>query len=357
MIRVYSTTVRRKEMSAVLSRLVDEAVGPGEVNAEFEREIKRFTDSSYALSFRSPVDALKAALERACPEKGKEVLLSALSPAWQKVAVERSSLVPRFVDVEEKSALCAPSEIEKSINEKTGAIVHFEGMGFAGALSEIKALGVPVIEDSSFSLGSYFSSADEEPKLAASVGEWAVISLEEECPLTAGGGALLLRNGGTSEELTRMKGALMNFDSLPDINAALALATLKEFRRNESRRKAIYRKYTAALSGSKNLLLKGSAPLKSTVEENDGEEKDYFTACHFPVLLHSSFNEARSFSESYGVEIRLAYDFSCIASHKELYPHFPVAASLALRTALFPLHPRLDEEAVEAVSRVLRSLP
>lgn len=344
-------------MSAVLSRLVDEAVGPGDANAEFEKEIKSFVSSSYALSFRSPVDALALALTASCPEKGKEVLLSSLAPAWHWIAAEKSGFAPRLVDVEEKSGLCNFSEIERAVNGKTAAIIHFEGMGFPGEIDAIKSLGVPVIEDSSFSFGSYFSFAARESKPAGAVGEWSVISLEDECPLQAGGGALLLRNGGTDGELAEIKRTLMKFDFLPDINAALALATLKEFRRNEKRRKAIYRKYAASLSGSKNLLLKGNALFSNAAEEDGEDEKDYFTACHFPVLLHSPFNEIRAFSESHGVETRPAYNFSCIALHKELYPDFPVAASLSLRTALFPLHPRLNEEAVETVSRVLRSLP
>ena len=42
MIQTYSTTIRRKEMDAVLTCMVDEKIGPGELNTRFIQQIKEF---------------------------------------------------------------------------------------------------------------------------------------------------------------------------------------------------------------------------------------------------------------------------------------------------------------------------
>ena len=42
MIQTYSTTIRRKEMDAVLTCMVDEKIGPGELNLRFLSSVKEF---------------------------------------------------------------------------------------------------------------------------------------------------------------------------------------------------------------------------------------------------------------------------------------------------------------------------
>ena len=42
MIQTYSTTIRRKEMDAVLTCMVDEKIGPGELNTRLIQQVKEF---------------------------------------------------------------------------------------------------------------------------------------------------------------------------------------------------------------------------------------------------------------------------------------------------------------------------
>ena len=42
MIQTYSTTIRRKEMDAFLTCMVDEKIGPGELNTRLIQQVKDF---------------------------------------------------------------------------------------------------------------------------------------------------------------------------------------------------------------------------------------------------------------------------------------------------------------------------
>ena len=53
-IQLYSSTIRRKEMDAVLSCMVEEKTGPGELNQKLVQFVKEFYGVSGAVALRSP---------------------------------------------------------------------------------------------------------------------------------------------------------------------------------------------------------------------------------------------------------------------------------------------------------------
>ena len=57
MIQTFSSTIRRKEMDAVLTCMVDEKIGPGELNTRLIQTVKEFTGCDGAAAFRSPAIA------------------------------------------------------------------------------------------------------------------------------------------------------------------------------------------------------------------------------------------------------------------------------------------------------------
>jgi len=58
-IQTYSSTIRRKEMDAVLTCMVDEKTGPGELNARLVQQTKDYFKVAGAVALRSPALALK----------------------------------------------------------------------------------------------------------------------------------------------------------------------------------------------------------------------------------------------------------------------------------------------------------
>ena len=83
MIQTYSTTIRRKEMDAVLTCMVDEKIGPGELNTKLIQTVKEFIKCDGAVALRSPAIALKYALKSLGLEVSSKIMISALAPAWQ----------------------------------------------------------------------------------------------------------------------------------------------------------------------------------------------------------------------------------------------------------------------------------
>ena len=115
MIQTYSTTIRRKEMDAVLTCMVDEKIGPGELNARLIQTVKEFTKCDGAVALRSPAIALKYALQALDFEKGGKIMISALAPAWQYQTVESLGFEPLVLDVDEVTGLVTAEIVNEGI--------------------------------------------------------------------------------------------------------------------------------------------------------------------------------------------------------------------------------------------------
>ena len=357
MIQTFSSTIRRKEMDAVLTCMVDERTGPGELNARLVQAVKEMTGCDGAVALRSAMVALAYALKALDLPAGSLVMLSALAPSWQYSAVERLGYTPLALDVSEETGLVTAEIVAEGMKAGGRLLLLHETMGILPDVEQIAALGVPMIEDISHSVGAAVvpkedgdSEAQEKDaqkrRLAGSFGVYAIMGLEEFDTITAGGGALLL--APRRREWSALKNVADNAprtDMLPDINSALAFVQIKEFRRNEDIRKTIYASFQHALLGGKNRTF--------AREHGDGS-----TIWSFPVVLAGSFKDAKQYAARKNIEIRPAYEDSVIA-HKgeELSGSCKKAKALFLRTALFPLYPRLGSESVTNIVKVLGTLP
>ena len=87
-IQPFSSTIRRREMDAVLTCMVEEKIGPGENNLRLTQYAKEFFGVDGAVAVRSPAIALKYALKALGIEPGTKVMISALAPSWQILVIE-----------------------------------------------------------------------------------------------------------------------------------------------------------------------------------------------------------------------------------------------------------------------------
>ncbi|MBQ7159555.1 MAG: DegT/DnrJ/EryC1/StrS aminotransferase family protein [Treponema sp.] len=358
MIQTFSSTIRRKEMDAVLTCMVDEKTGPGELNARFIQAVKECTGCDGAVAFRSATIALSYALKALDLPLESPIMISALAPSWQYVAVESLGYKPLVLDVNEETGLVTAEIVAEGIHAGGRLLLLHETMGIVPELEKIVALGIPVIEDISHSVGSVVeprNDADSEgqqssqqvaAKNVGSFGVYAIMGLEEFDTITAGGGAVLI--APRRREWSALKSftdAAPRTDILPDINSALAFVQIKEFRRNEDIRKTIYASFQHALLSGKNRTF--------IREHGDGS-----TIWSFPVVLAGSFKDAKQYASRKEIEIRPAYEDSVIAlKDEELSSTCKKAKGLYLRTVLFPLYPRLGSEAVTKITKVLGTLP
>ena len=350
MIQTYSTTIRRKEMDAVLTCMVDEKIGPGELNAKLITQIKEFIKCDGAIALRSPAIALNYALMAMGLESGSKVMVSALAPAWQYQSLVSLGFEPLVLDVDELNGLVNEQIISEGIKQGGKVLLLHETEGILPNLDKIVKLGVPIIEDVSQSAGSTFSMTGEDDsaqqqKMAGTFGVYSILGLEERDVITAGGGAVLISPGRREWIVLKkyVEEAPLT-DLLPDINAALAWVQVKEFARNEKTRKELFAMYQQACFIGRH---------KMYARENENGS----TACSFPLVLSSSYKDVKQYAAKKDIEINLAYENSIIALKDELSETCIHAKSLYLRCVHIPLYPRLTHAESSKIIKVLSSLP
>ena len=350
MIQTYSTTIRRKEMDAVLTCMVDEKIGPGELNTRLIQQVKESIKCDGAVALRSPAIALKYVLLDLDIERDSKIMISALAPSWQYQELINLGFEPMVLDVEETTGLVSAEIVQEATKEGGKVLILHETAGILPDIEAILELGIPVIEDISQSFGSSIPQKDENGAevgrtKAGLMGIYTIMGLEERDVVTAGGGAILMAPGRREWiVLKKFTDEAPETDLLPDINAALAWVQLKEFNKNEKSRKEIFGLYQhACMMGRHKMLVR------------DMEEGS--TMSCFPLVLTSSVKDVKQYTAKKDIEIQLAYSKSVISLNEELAQKCIHAKSLFLRCVHFPLYPRLTHNEVAKIVKVLGSLP
>jgi len=352
MIQTYSTTIRRREMDAVLTCMVDEKIGPGELNTRLIAQVKEFIKCDGAVALRSPAIALKYALLSLDIELSSKIMISALAPAWQYQSVLSLGYEPLVMDVEESNGLVSVETIQKAIEQGGKVLLLHETEGILPDFQKICELGIPVIEDISQSAGASVPELDddgnvtEKRKQAGTFGVFTIMGLEERDVITAGGGAVLMAPGRREWiVLKKFVDEAPLTDLLPDINSALAWVQVKEYRRNETTRKEIFNLFQhACMIGRHKMYVR--------------EMEEGSTMSCFPLILASPYKDVKQYAARKDIEISLAYENSVIAlKEEELGEACIHAKSLYLRCVHIPLYPRLTHAESAKIVKVLSSLP
>jgi dTDP-4-amino-4,6-dideoxygalactose transaminase len=359
-IEVYSPTIRRKEMDAVLSAMVEDRIGPGERARMLLQTAKEHLHFDYALALRSPATALYLALKALNLEAGKAVAISALSPRYYAQVLEDLRLIPLYCDVSLSFPCMSRESIEKAIAEKAGlldprCIVLHHTLGFLPDTAGIAALGLPIIEDISQSYAVFPAQSgktDEKEGAGADDGAGAakervhgvftILGLEERDMLTSGGGALLFAGSRRDAAVLRNFANIPPEYCLPDINAAMAAVQFKEAARNQARRAEIAQVYAQASLRGKH---KRFVPL---------EDYNHYA---FSLVLETGLKDVTAYARKKEIMIESAFEQTLVSAGACDSALCPAAYSLSLRTVLFPLYPRLRFHEAERVSKLIMTLP
>ncbi|MDR0323640.1 MAG: DegT/DnrJ/EryC1/StrS family aminotransferase [Treponema sp.] len=356
-IEVYSPTIRRKEMDAVLTAMVEEKIGPGDRNRLLIQTAKEQMRFDYALALRSPAVALHLSLKALDVKTGQGVLVSALSPQYYLQVIKDLQLTPVFCDVTYDFPCINRETIEKAMAKKPdgleiGAVVLHHTLGFVPDALSILELGIPVIEDISHSYGSWLKPKEESTEKDSSPsqtsafpvihGVFCILGLEEKDMLTSGGGALLFAMNRRDGSVLRNYSGIADEYCLPDINAALAIIQFKEAQRNIERRNEIANFYVKASLQTRH---------KRFISRSEDENNKY----SFSLVLETGLKDVIAYAKKKEILLDNAFEKTIAASL--VCENCPVSSSLVLRTVLFPMYPRLRSQEVERVSRLIMTLP
>ena len=364
-IEIYSPTIRRKEMDAVLTAMVEEKIGPGDRNRLLIQTAKEQLKFDYALALRSPAVALHLSLKALNAVPGQAVIISALSPCYYLQVLHDLQLTPLYCDTSFDFPCMNRELIENAIAKKEEgteicAVVLHHTLGYAPDSASIAELGLPVIEDISQSYGFWLKPEcrkddgteskdvkkdDNVPGVPLS-GVFFIIGLEERDMLTSGGGALLFAMNRKDGAALRNYTGIANEYCLPDINAALAVVQFKEIMRNIERRRGI-----AEIFAQASLSLATRTKHKRFIQLNDGEYCNY----SFSLVLETGLKDVIAYARKKEIEIENAFENTIAGSG--FANDCPVSNSLVLRTVIFPMYPRLRSQDVERISRLIMTLP
>jgi dTDP-4-amino-4,6-dideoxygalactose transaminase len=341
-IEVYSPTIRRKEMDAVLTALVEDQIGPGEQTRLLLQHAKESLGFDYCLALRSPAIALYTALKLLNLEDGAGVFLPALSPRYYLRVIEDLRLCPLYCDVPPFSAYPTRETIEAALAARPEGvtprcIVLPHTLGFAPDAVAITQIGLPVIEDISQSYGTV---REEGKPLSSSV--FTILGLEARDMLTAGCGALLYSVNRRDATVLRNREDLPPEYKLTDINAAMATVQFRESAKNLEKRREIAQIYVQSAMRTRHK--------RFTQDES-------YNHYAFPLILETGVKDVKAYAKRKEIVVESAFDETLVGSGAIPSGLCPESYALSLRTVLFPLYPRLASLAIEKVAKLIGSLP
>lgn len=149
--------------------------------------------TNHAVGFVNGTATLHTALEAAGVGFGDEVIVPPLTMSSTCLSVLQANAIPVFADVDEKTFLIDPADIERKITERTKAIIPVALYGLMPDMDAIMAIAkkhnLTVIEDDAQCfLGTY------KGRLAGTIGDMASFSFQASKHITSGEGGVVTTN-------------------------------------------------------------------------------------------------------------------------------------------------------------------
>jgi len=184
-----------KEELEALEKVVEsqciDRFGEGNFVDKFEDAIGKHFGVKYVYAVNSGTSANEAAVAGLGLKPGDEVICPATTPIFPALAVFAAGCIPVFSEVDPRTLIIAPEEIEKRISDRTRAIyvVHFWGQ--PAKMDEIMEIArkhnLKVIEDCAEAYNCYYKG-----RKAGTIGDVAIFSLQSSKHITSGEGGFLI---------------------------------------------------------------------------------------------------------------------------------------------------------------------
>jgi UDP-4-amino-4,6-dideoxy-N-acetyl-beta-L-altrosamine transaminase len=196
--------IDRDDIEAVSAVLSSPLITTGPKVQEFERAVAEFCGARYGVAVNSGTSALHMACLAAGIGEGDEVITSPNTFVASANCAVYCGATPVFADIDERTYNISPIEIEKTITERTRAVipVHFAGQscdmqGISRIVKEAEERyghRVFIIEDACHALGSKYRGREVG---SCAYSDMAVMSFHPVKHITTGEGGIVLTNDGT----------------------------------------------------------------------------------------------------------------------------------------------------------------
>lgn len=190
---------------------------------------------------------------------GDEVIIPSYTCTAVLNAVKLANAIPVICDVSIDNLSFTEDIIKQYITTKTKAIIIVHTFGIPCEIEEIQKFGIPIIEDCSQSLGSFFKDGTH----TGSKGDLSVFSFYATKMLTGGiGGAV----GSKDVNIMNFLNDYINFDmpktykerfnfQISDINSAVILSGLKDLNKILKKKEKIAKAYEKLIYSKYNSII------------------------------------------------------------------------------------------------------
>jgi dTDP-4-amino-4,6-dideoxygalactose transaminase len=189
----------KRRMAAVLDR-GSYILGP-EVEG-FERELAAYLGVAHVIGVANGTDAITIGLRAIGVGPGDEVVVPSFTFYATVEAVVSAGAQPVFCDVDPDTGNVTPDTIKAVLTANTKLIVAVDLFGCPAPVPEIRALGLPVLEDAAQALGARLGE-----RAAGALGDLATISFypSKNLGCFGDGGAIATGDPGLAERARALR--------------------------------------------------------------------------------------------------------------------------------------------------------
>jgi len=373
-----SPDIVKKDIKAVVEVLRTRLLSRGPKVVEFEKRIREYMGTKYAVAVNSGTSALHLIIIGMGLGEGDVVITTPFSFIASSNCILFERAVPLFVDIDERTLNLDPDKVEGKLESlsdeelaRVKALLVVDVFGQPADWDRFKEIGkkynLRLIEDSAEVLGSEYNG-----KRAGSLGEAGVFAFYPNKQITTGEGGVLVTD---NKELARLAKSMRNQNKgergewldherigynyrMNELSAALGCSQMERIEEIIEKRSKVAQMYHEKLKGNEKVRIPYITPYVNRMSwfvyvvrlnqeidrnrvidylrENGVECKTYFE----PIHLHPFYRKMFGYQEG----------------------DFPIAEDVSRRTIALPFFNNLKEEQIDYVvekliSKIRKTIP
>ena len=322
---------------------------------KFENEVKKFTNSKYAVATVNGTSALHISMMTLGIGPNHEILIPNLNYIGSSNAAIYCGASPHFVDVDSKYLGIDTNKLRdylkrntfkkknQTFNKKTlkkiTAIAPTHIFGQPSKMNEIldisKEFNLKIVEDAAESLGSFYKH-----KHTGTIGDVGILSFNGNKIITTGGGGMILTNNFKIYNQAKMlsqvskkphpwkydyRGLGFNY-RMPNINAALGCAQIKKLKNLLKAKKKLYSKYESKFKNHKEFYLLRELP--------DTKCNNWLITIILKKKNKNLLNKIFKTTNKNGFNTRPVWQLLSQVPHLKKYPKMDLSNSINLSKAI-----------------------
>lgn len=353
-------TITSKDIN-YLKKSATSGLFSGKAVKEFEEKFAKFVGRKYAITTNCGTSALHLSLLALGVKNGDEVILPSYTCVSLLNAITyangKAVLTDCNFDIKNGNINILLSDLKKKITKKTKVIIVPHVFGYPAEIDKIVALGIPVIEDATQSLGGFYKG-----KKLGSFGEISIFSLHHSKMLATGEGGILVTNSKKildkvkflgdyettviSQRLAKPSKYHIQYNyKMSDLSARLGISQLSQMPQFIKKRKEIAKIYTKAFKEFAD---------KGIIEIPNNPENHIFW--RYPVKIKKNPKEVIKKALEYGIELGRG-GYPLIHQYLSFDPKkFPNTEETTRSLFVIPAYPSLTDKEINYLIKIVKKI-